>query len=143
LHRLPVIQYQRRSEFIKSKTDVRDADLAKKAEGTCVTSIPDLSSDPVTGFGFDRSNIYWNGTRTDPFFAYTPYQQVEGECVHDPYTLLMQRELILSDVPYYKRHSLAFKTDFKRRSKIHYCSIYFGSQQSTLGELRATLYTQW
>ena len=59
--------------FIKSKR-MSDADLAKKREGTFITGIPDFSSDPVTGFGLGvRTNIYWNGERTNPFFAYTPY----------------------------------------------------------------------
>ena len=59
--------------FIKAKR-MSAADLAKKREGTFITGIPDFSSDPVTGFGFGvRTNIYWNGKRTNPFFAYTPY----------------------------------------------------------------------
>ena len=59
--------------FIQSKR-MSEADLAKKREGKFVTGIPDFSSDPVTGFGLGvRTNIYWNGKRTNPFFAYTPY----------------------------------------------------------------------
>ena len=58
--------------FIKSKK-MLDADLTKKREGTFITGIPDTSSDPVTGFGFGvRTNIYWNGKRTNPFFL-TPH----------------------------------------------------------------------
>ena len=59
--------------FIQSKR-MSDADLAKKREGTFITGIPDFSSDPVTGFGVGvRANTYWNGNRSNPFFAYTPY----------------------------------------------------------------------
>ncbi len=58
--------------FIKSKK-MSEADLAKKREGTFFTGIPDISSDPVTGFGIGlRSNIYWNGTRVNPLFASPP-----------------------------------------------------------------------
>jgi hypothetical protein len=31
------------------------ADLAKKREGTFLTGLPDLSSDPVAGFGYGRA----------------------------------------------------------------------------------------
>ncbi|WP_212768264.1 DUF5982 domain-containing protein [Larkinella sp. C7] len=59
--------------FIRSKR-MSDADLAKKREGRFTTGLPDLSSDPVTGFGVGiRTNTYWNGTRANPLFAYTPY----------------------------------------------------------------------
>ncbi|MBL7880270.1 MAG: hypothetical protein JNN23_10555 [Chryseobacterium gambrini] len=55
--------------YAKSKR-MSDADLAKKKEGTFVTGIPDISSDPVTGFGFGaRTNIIWNGKRDNELFA--------------------------------------------------------------------------
>ncbi|WP_221408196.1 DUF5982 domain-containing protein [Elizabethkingia miricola] len=55
--------------YVKSKR-MSDADLAKKREGTFVTGIPDISSDPVTGFGFGvRSNFIWNGKRDNELFA--------------------------------------------------------------------------
>lgn len=119
--------------FIKAKK-MSDADLAKKREGTFITGIPDFSSDPVTGFGFGvRTNTYWNGKKTDPFFAYTPYRaKLKANAA---YYTSNARELILSlDVPYYKGTRWRFKIDFKAQQNP--ANLYFGSSESTLGELR-------
>ena len=119
--------------FIKSKR-MSDADLAKKREGTFVTGIPDFSSDPVTGFGLGvRTNVYWNGNRTNPFFAYTPY--LAKLKANASYYTSNAREIILSlDVPYYKGTRWRFKIDFKAQQNP--ANLYFGSSESTLGELR-------
>lgn len=119
--------------FIKSKK-MSDADLAKKKEGTFWTGIPDISSDPVTGFGFGlRSNIYWNGTRDNPFFAYTPY--LAKLKANAAYYTTNARELVLSlDVPYYKGSRWRFRVDFKAQQNPS--NLYFGSSEYTLGELR-------
>lgn len=119
--------------FIKSKR-MSKADLAKKREGSFVTGIPDFSSDPVTGFGFGvRTNVYWNGKRTNPFFAYTPY--LVKLKANAAYYSSNAREIILSlDVPYYKGTRWRFKVDFKAQQNP--ANLYFGSTESTLGELR-------
>ena len=119
--------------FIKSKR-MSEADLAKKREGTFLTGIPDFSSDPVTGFGLGvRTNIYWNGKRTNPFFAYTPY--LAKLKANAAYYTSNAREIILSlDVPYYKGTRWRFKVDFKAQQNP--ANLYFGSSESTLGELR-------
>lgn len=119
--------------FIKSKR-MSDADLAKKREGTFITGIPDFSSDPVTGFGLGvRTNIYWNGQRANPFFAYTPY--LAKLKANAAYYTSNAREIILSlDVPYYKGTRWRFKVDFKAQQNP--ANLYFGSTESTLGELR-------
>ena len=119
--------------FIKSKR-MSDADLAKKREGTFITGIPDFSSDPVTGFGLGvRTNVYWNGKRTNPFFAYTPY--LAKLKANAAYYTSNAREIILSlDVPYYKGTRWRFKIDFKAQQNP--ANLYFGSSESTLGELR-------
>lgn len=119
--------------FIKSKR-ISDADLAKKREGTFITGIPDISSDPVTGIGFGvRTNVYWNGERTNPFFAYTPYLAKLKANV--AYYTSNARELVLSlDVPYYKGTRWRFKIDFKAQQNPTY--LYFGLTESTLGQLR-------
>ena len=119
--------------FIQSKR-MSDADLAKKREGTFITGIPDFSSDPVTGFGLGvRTNVYWNGKRENPFFAYTPYlMKLKANAA---YYTSNARELILSlDVPYYKGTRWRFKIDFKAQQNP--ANLYFGSTESTLGELR-------
>jgi len=119
--------------FIKSKR-MSDADLAKKKEGTFFTGIPDFSSDPVTGFGFGaRTNIYWNGKRDNPLFAYTPYlMKLKANAA---YYSSNARELVLSlDAPYYKGTRWRFKVDFKAQQNP--ANLYFGSTEATLGELR-------
>ncbi|MFN0202965.1 MAG: Omp85 family outer membrane protein [Bacteroidia bacterium] len=119
--------------FIQSKR-MTDADLAKKREGTFVTGIPDFSSDPVTGFGLGvRTNTYWNGKRTHPFFAYTPY--LVKLKANAAYYTSNAREIILSlDVPYYKGTRWRFKVDFKAQQNP--ANLYFGSTEATLGALR-------
>lgn len=118
--------------FIKSKR-MSDADLAKKKEGTFFTGIPDISSDPVTGFGFGvRSNIIWNGTRDNPLFAYTPY--LTKLKANAAYYTSNARELALSlDVPYYKGSRWRIKVDFKAQQNPS--NLYFGLTEATLGEL--------
>ena len=119
--------------FIKSKR-MSDADLEKKREGTFITGIPDFSSDPVTGFGFGlRSNVYWNGERTNPLFPYTPY--LAKLKANAAYYTSNARELVLSlDVPYYKGTRWRFKIDFKAQQNP--ANLYFGLTESTLGQLR-------
>ncbi len=119
--------------FIKSKR-MSDDDLAKKREGTFFTGIPDFSSDPVTGFGFGvRTNIYWNGKRDNPLFAYTPY--LTKLKANAAYYTSNARELILSlDVPYYNGTRWRFRVDFKAQQNP--ANLYFGLTESTLGQLR-------
>src|ERR1700739_1568328 len=52
-----------------------DDELAEKKEGVYVTGVPDLSSDPINGFGAGvEGSLFFNGKKKDPFFAYTPYR---------------------------------------------------------------------
>lgn len=119
--------------FIKSKR-ISDADLVKKREGTFITGIPDFSSDPVTGFGLGvLTNVYWNGQRTNPFFAYTPY--LVKLKANAAYYTSNAREIILSlDVPYFRGTRWRFKIDFKAQQNP--ANLYFGSSESTMGELQ-------
>jgi hypothetical protein len=119
--------------FIKSKR-MSDADLEKKKEGRFFVGLPDISSDPVTGFGFGlRTNVYWNGHRDDPFFAYTPYLMKLKTNV--AYYTSNAKELILAlDVPYYKGTRWRFKVIFKAQQNPS--NLYFGLTDSTLGSLR-------
>lgn len=118
--------------YAKSKR-MSDADLAKKKEGTFVTGIPDISSDPVTGLGFGaRTNIIWNGKRDNELFAYTPYlMKLKANAAW--YTS-NAKELALSlDVPYYKGTRWRFKVDFKAQQNP--ANLYFGLTDKTLGNL--------
>ncbi|WP_375438103.1 DUF5982 domain-containing protein [uncultured Hymenobacter sp.] len=119
--------------FIRSKR-MSDADLAKKREGTFITGLPDLSSDPVTGFGVGiKSNIYWNGTRANPLFAYTPY--LAHLKANVAYFTTNARELSLSaDVPYYRGSRWRYRVDFKAQQNPS--NLYFGANEITLGPLR-------
>lgn len=119
--------------FIKTKR-IGDADLARKKEGTFLTAIPDLSSDPVTGFGFGaRTNTYWNGERDNPLFPYTPY--LARLKANAAYYTSNARELVLSvDIPYYKATRWRYKLDFKAQQNP--ANLYFGSSENTLGALR-------
>src|ERR1700744_5572941 len=52
-----------------------DDELAEKKEGMYVTGVPDLSSDPINGFGAGvEGSLFFNGKKKDPFFEYTPYR---------------------------------------------------------------------
>lgn len=118
--------------YAKSKR-MSDADLAKKREGTFVTGIPDISSDPVTGFGFGvRTNVIWNGKRDNELFAYTPYlMKLKANAA---YYTSNARELALSlDVPYYKGSRWRFKVDFKAQQNP--ANLYFGLTEKTLGDI--------
>jgi outer membrane protein assembly factor BamA len=119
--------------FIKSKR-MSDEDLAKKREGTFITGIPDFSSDPVTGFGFGvRTNIFWNGGRSNPLFPYTPY--LARLKANAAYYTSNARELVLSlDVPYYNGTRWRFRVDFKAQQNP--ANLYFGLTERTLEPLR-------
>ena len=119
--------------FIRSKR-MGEADLAKKREGTFLTGLPDISSDPVTGFGVGvKTNVYWNGQRSNPLFAYTPYlMRLRANAA---YFSSNAREFTLSlDVPYYRGSRWRFRGDFKAQQNP--ANLYFGSSQETLGALR-------
>jgi outer membrane protein assembly factor BamA len=121
------------TSFIASKR-MSEQDIAKKREGVFATGIPDFSSDPVTGFGLGvRSNIYWNGERSNPFFASTPYfAKLKANAA---YYSSNARELILSlDMPYYAGTRWRFKLDFKAQQNP--ANLYFGLDETTLGDVR-------
>ncbi len=59
----------------RAKGRITDRDLKDKREGGYFTGLPLLDSDPDTGYGFGaRVYHYWDGPRSDPLFAYEPYQ---------------------------------------------------------------------
>ncbi|WP_375561074.1 BamA/TamA family outer membrane protein [Bernardetia sp. OM2101] len=118
--------------FIKSRK-ISDEDLAQKKEGTFITGLPDVSSDPVTGFGFGlEANIYWNGKRENPLFPYTPY--LAKLAINAAYFTSNARELSVSyDVPYYKGSRWRFKVDVKAQQNP--TMLYFGLTEKTLGKL--------
>ena len=111
-----------------------DADLAKKREGRFLTGLPDLSSDPVAGFGYGaRVNVIWNGARTSPLFAYTPYRAKLRIGAYN--TTAEQRELLVGlDVPFVRGTRWRIKADAVAGTTP--AKLYFGLTEATLGELR-------
>ena len=118
--------------FVSSRK-MSPEDLEKKKEGTFFTGLPEVSSDPVTGFGFGlRTNIYWNGNSDHPLFPYTPYLvKLKANAVY--YTSNASEFILSLDVPYYKGSRWRFKIDFKIQQNP--ANLYFGLTDKTLGAL--------
>lgn len=58
-----------------AKRRLSDEDLAKKREDGYFTGLPLANYDSNTGFGAGaRAYYFYNGKKTDPLFAYTPYE---------------------------------------------------------------------
>lgn len=58
-----------------AKQRLSDEDYAKKKEGGFFTGLPLANYDSNTGFGAGaRGYYFYNGKRSDPLFAYTPYE---------------------------------------------------------------------
>jgi hypothetical protein len=64
---------------IAKEKQLSEEDLNNKKEGIYVTGVPDISSDPVNGFGYGaEGSVFFNGKRSDPFFKFTPYRAELG-----------------------------------------------------------------
>jgi hypothetical protein len=118
---------------IAKEKQLSDEDLKNKKEGTYVTGVPDLSSDPVNGFGYGgEGSIFFSGKRNDPFFAYTAYRAKLDLALFN--TTRAQREVMLKlDVPY------VFNTKWRLRLEGGYESnpnlLYFGNTEKSLSDL--------
>ncbi|MHB1278993.1 MAG: Omp85 family outer membrane protein [Bacteroidia bacterium] len=118
---------------IANEKRLSDEDLKNKKEGIFVTGLPDLSSDPVNGFGYGgEGSLYFNGKRSDPFFAYTAYRAKMDIVLFN--TTRQQREFMLKmDVPY------IFNTKWRMRLEGGYESnpnlLYFGNTEKSLNGL--------
>lgn len=118
---------------IADEKKLDDEDLANKKEGAYITGIPDISSDPVNGFGLGGEvSVFLNGKRSDPFFAYTPYRAELNIAAF--YTTRAQREVKIGfDVPY------IFNTKWRLRGEAAYevnpNLLYFGLDESSLNPL--------
>ncbi|MGC4022245.1 MAG: DUF5982 domain-containing protein [Cyclobacteriaceae bacterium] len=118
---------------IADEKKLSDEDLADKKEGTYITGVPDLSSDPINGFGYGgEGSIIFNGKRSDPFFAYTAYRAELNFVVFN--TTRDQREFFLGlDVPY------IFNTRWRLRAEGGYevnpNLLYFGTTAQSLQAL--------
>ena len=110
-----------------------DDELAEKKEGFYFTAVPDLSSDPVNGLGAGaEGSLFFDGKKTDPFFAYTPYRAVLNVAIFA--TTKSQQEIKLGlDIPY------IFNTKWRLRAEAAYeinpNLLYFGTTEQSLKPL--------
>jgi hypothetical protein len=109
---------------IAKEKQLSEEDLAAKKEGMYVTGVPDISSDPVNGFGVGvEGSIFFNGKKSDPFFKYTPYRAEIDLALF--VTSKQQKEIMLTvDVPY------ILNTKWRLRGELAYeinpNLLYFG-----------------
>lgn len=118
---------------IADEKQLSDEDLANKKEGVYLTGVPDISSDPVNGFGYGgEASFFINGKKSDPFFKYTPYRAEIDLALFN--TTRNQREAILTwDIPY------IFNSKFRLRGEaafeVNPNLLYFGYNEKTLDHL--------
>lgn len=118
---------------IAKEKRLSDDDLKEKKEGVYLTGEPDLSSDPEHGFGAGaEAQLFFDGKRTDPFFAYTPYRtQIDLSAF---YTTRGEKEFELEwDIPY------IFNSKWRVRGNCDYeidpDYLFFGVTEKTLKPL--------
>lgn len=118
---------------ISKEKRLSDEDLANKKEGAYLTGIPDFSSDPVNGIGIGaEGSLFFNGKRSDPFFAYTPYR-AELDVALFATTRNQYEAMFTLDVPY------IFNTKWRLRAEAGYEKnpnlLYFGLTEQSLNGL--------
>lgn len=123
---LDSIKYPRIAEIKKLPAD----ELNEKKEGLYFTGVPDFSSDPLNGIGYGvEGTLFFNGKKTDPLFAYTPYRQ-KLELVFFNTTRNANEFALKLDVPY------IWNTPWRLRTELVYEEnpnlVYFGNSASSL-----------
>ncbi|MBS1651895.1 MAG: BamA/TamA family outer membrane protein [Bacteroidetes bacterium] len=118
---------------ISEQKKIPEIELKNKKENFYVVGIPNLSSDPINGFGAGiDGSVFYNGKRSDPFFPYTPYrmQLNIGAFITTKLQKLLYAKI---DVPY------IFNTKWRLRAIIGYGMnpnyLYFGTGETTLNGL--------
>lgn len=120
---------------IAAEKRLDDEELAGKKEGVFVTGVPDFSSDPLNGVGIGAEGYVTNdGSRKDPFFAYTPYRTRISAAVF--VTTRDQQEVELGvDAPY------VLDGPWRLRTVAGYAKdpnqLYFGTTDASLRHLRS------
>ena len=108
-------------------------ELKDKKEGTTLTGLPRLSSDPLNGLGYGfEGALLFNGKRSDPFFEYTPYRMKIG--IDASNTSRSERKLAFNlDRPYF------LNTKWRFRGEVAYEKnpnlLYFGTTNKSLNTL--------
>ena len=111
-----------------------DEELEGKKEGVFVTGVPDFSLDPLNGLGLGAEGyITFDGERTDPFFAYTPYRSRISVAAF--ITTKDQQQIEVGfDAPY------VLDSPWRIRTVAEYAKdpnqLYFGTTSSSLRHLR-------
>jgi hypothetical protein len=108
-------------------------DISHKREGAYLTAIPDLSSDPLNGFGAGIiSSLFFNGRKNDSMFAYTAYRSCLNLTLF--YTTKKQYEIIGEfDAPYI--FNSAWRLRAEAAFEVNPNLLYFGNTEKTLNGL--------
>jgi len=108
-------------------------ELEEKKEGTYLTIEPEMSSDPLEGFGVGaEAQLFFNGKKADPFFEYTPYKAELAFTAF--YTTKNEREFGLSyQMPYIFHTKWRFFGEMKYEVAPN--KMYFGLDEKTLSPL--------
>ena len=127
--------------YVSRKKRMSGADLTKKREGVYVTSLPFFSSDPLNGVGGGATGyVHFNGNRSHPFFAYTPYNARIGFTAQ--YTTGNAAALAIKvDVPFVAGTAWRLKVDGKYESSPN--NLYFGLTEDTLRALPQGRYSDY
>lgn len=118
---------------ISDEKRLPEDELKVKKEGIYAVAIPNFSSDPINGFGAGAEGaFFYNGKRSDPFFAFTPYRMQLNLGIY--ITTRSQKQLYLKmDIPY------IFNTKWRLRAILGYGKnpngLYFGINEKTLAPL--------
>ncbi len=118
---------------IANEKRLPEDELKDKREGTFVTGVPDISFDPVNGFGYGaEGSITFNGKRSNPFFEYTPYRSKLDIVLFN--TTRNQREIALVfDQPYVLQSKWRLRAE--AAYEINPNLLYFGTTDHTLNSL--------
>lgn len=111
----------------------RQPDLENKKEGWFPDGVPEFNYDPNTGFGFGVGGHYtFDGSRSDPLFAYTPYRhrlfaQVFATTGGYQQHFLSYEGVAIGDSPYRLRAALVYERNTDAN--------YFGTGSASLANL--------
>ena len=118
---------------ISGEKKISEEELKEKKEGYYVTGLPFLSSDPLNGIGAGaEAQLFYNGHRNDPFFAYTPFRAEFDLTVF--YTSKEEKEIKFEcEIPY------IFNSKWRLHGELAYevdpNLLYFGLGERSLSTL--------
>jgi outer membrane protein assembly factor BamA len=119
--------------FMANKRKLDAFDLSQKVEGGYPTPLPLFDVDPDTGIGLGvRVYYYWDGTKADPFYDYTPYRH-ELSVMSFVTTNGYQLHQLDYDGPYLGNSPFRLRANLNYEKNI--AENYFGRGESTLQPL--------